>query len=136
MGQLGSDYDKINKVWCQLSQNVNSLVYKKLNTALVDVTKCASKMYIACLKLRNLSILSKINDKRNAVLEHKKECFNSKSMKSSNLKIEYLVRTSCMLTAQLKTLNKQNIKISKLHHLDQKLKTISNGKGKKPIQQI
>ena len=65
-------------------------------------------MCIACLKLLNHSILAKINDKRNAVLEHKKEFFNSKSMTSSNLKIEYLVRISYALTAQLKTSNKKH----------------------------
>ena len=67
--------------------------------------KCASKMCIAHLKLRNLPILTKINNKGKAVLEYKKECLNSKSMKASNLKIEYLVRISFALTAQLKTSN-------------------------------
>ena len=81
-----------------------------------------SKAHVACLKLRNLPILAKINDKRKAVLENKKEYFNSKSIKLSNLKIECLVRTSCTLTAQLKTSNEQNIKIS-----------TSNKKDKKPV---
>ena len=59
----------------------------------------------ACLKLRNQPIPAKINHKRNAVLEHKKECFNSTSITSNDLKIEYLVRTSYTLIAQLKTSN-------------------------------
>ena len=62
------------------------------------------------LKLHNLHISVKINNKRKGVLEYKEECLNSNLIKSSNLKIEYLVRTSYILRAQLKTSNKENIK--------------------------
>ena len=63
---------------------------------------------------------------------------NSKSINSSDLKIEYLVTTSCKLMAQLKTCNEENIEnlythykqyLHELHHLDQKLKTMSYGKN-------
>ena len=61
---------------------------------------------------------------------------NSKSINSSDLKIEHLVTTSCKLLAQLKTCNEENIEnlyihykqyLCKLYHLDQKLKTMSYG---------
>ena len=80
-GQLGSDYNKFNKIWYWVQQNFNSFVYEKVNTALVDATKHMSKMLIARLRLHNLPIPAKINDKRKAALEHKKEYLNSKSMK-------------------------------------------------------
>ena len=51
------------------------------------------------LKLCNLHILVKIHNKRNAVLEYKEEYLNYKLIKSSDFKIEYLVRISYILTA-------------------------------------
>ena len=97
------------------------------------------------LKLYNLHIPENINDKRKAVLEHKKQCLNSKSINSSDLKIEHLVVTSYKLMAQLKTCNEENIEnlythykqyLYELHHLDQKLKTVSHGKKMNPIWQM
>ena len=45
------------------------------------------------------------------MIKEKLRCntLNSKSIKSSDLKIEHLVRTSCALAAQLKTSNEENI---------------------------
>ena len=77
-GWLVSDCSKINKVWLWIWQNINNLVFKKFNTTLVDTTKHASKMRIACLKFYNQPIPAKINNRRNTVLEHKKEYFSSK----------------------------------------------------------
>ena len=70
-GKLGSDYNKIDKVWCWVWKNDNSFTCKRFNTALLDTTKYTSKMRSAYLKLRNLPILEKIDDKRNVVLEEK-----------------------------------------------------------------
>lgn len=99
--------------------------------------KHTSKTCTTCLKLCDLHVPVKIDDKRKAVLEHKQNCLNSKLIKSSDLKIEHLVRTSYTLMAQLKTCNEENIEnlnmcykkcLYELHHLDQKLKTMSNEK--------
>jgi len=128
-----------------MSHKFDNLVSKKFNNASADTMKYTSKMCNTYLKLYNLPIPPKINDKRKAVLEYKEECLHSKSIKSNNLKIEYLVRTSYTLRAQLKTSNEDNIEnlyiyykqyLHELHSLDQKLKTISNEKDKKPIWQM
>ena len=80
-------------------RNFDDLVSKKFNNTSADTMKYTSKMCNTYLKLYNLPIPPKIDNKRKAVLEHKEECLRSKSIKSSDLKIEYLVRTSYTLTA-------------------------------------
>ena len=141
-GWLGADFNKINKVWPWIWRNVDPISRQKFNTLEVDATKYASKMCTAYLKLCNQPIPANINEKRSAVMNHKKECLNSNSICWEDLKIEYLVRTSYVLTAQLKTSNEQNIPnlniyykqyMHELHHFDQKLKILSNEKEKKPI---
>ena len=144
-GWLGADFNKTNKIWPWMWRNVDSYMRKKFDTLLVDANEHASKMCIAYLKLYNLPIPAKPNDKRSAAMNYKKESLNSKSIASNDLKIESLVRTTYVLTAQLKTSNEQNIEnlilyykqcIYELHHFDQKMKIISNERDKKPIWQM
>ena len=66
----------------------------------------------------------------------------SKSNKLKEFKVEPIVRTTCMLVAQLMTYNEKNIKnleiyckqyLNELHQIDQKIKIMSNETDKKPI---
>ena len=67
-------------------------------------------MYFSYLKLYNLlPIPLKLDDKRKAVRQHKLDSLNSKKYKKNELKLEYLIRTSYTLMAQLKTSNEENI---------------------------
>ena len=76
--------------------------------------KCASKMHIACLKLCDVSIPSKLNEKRKAVSDHW-QSMNSKFKNVKEIKVELIVRTSHKLVAQLMVSNEKNIEIIKTH---------------------
>ena len=107
-------------VWC----NLYSLVKKYYNQSNYTL-EYTSKMHTTYLKLYNLHISEKINNKRKAVLEHKKNVW------IQNRLIQVIWKK---LMAQLKTCNEENIEnlythyklyLYELHHLDQKLKTMS-----------
>ena len=74
-GWLGADYNKVNKVWPHVWRNFDSLVKKKYDNQSKVSLEYTSKMCTTYLKLYNLHIPEKINDKRKAVLEHKKTMF-------------------------------------------------------------
>ena len=66
----------------------------------------------------------------------------AKSRKIKEVKVEPIVRTSCVLAAQLMTSNENNIgnletyykqNLNELHHIDQLSKTLSNEINKKPV---
>ena len=101
-------------------------------------------MHTTYSKLCNQKILVTLNDKRKAVLLCN-ELATAKSFKLKDLKVESLVRASCTLIAQLITSNEKSIEnltmyceqyLCKLHYLDEKLKTITNNKDKKSIQNL
>ena len=71
-GWLGADFNKINKVWPWIWRNVDPISRQKFNTLEVDATKYTSKMCTAYLKLCNQPIPANINEKRSAVMNHKK----------------------------------------------------------------
>ena len=142
-GWLGSDFNKFSIVWPYAWRNFDKLVSQKFDQASIDTNKYTSKMCFSYLKLHNLlPIPLKIDDKRKAVRQHKLDSLNSKKYKKNELKLEYLIRTSYTLMAQLKTSDEENVEnlhtcykqcLHESHHLDQKLKTITNSKEKKPI---
>ena len=143
-GQLGANYNKVNKVSPCALCNFDSLVNRKFDNLSTETMKYMPKMYTIYLKLYKLYIPVKIDNKRKAMLEYKEEYLNSKSIKLSNSKVEYLVKTSYTLKAPLKMSNKENIEnlniyykqyLYELYYLDQNLKLYLI-KNKKLIQLI
>ena len=92
----------------------------------MDTSKCTSKMRAIYLKLHNEPILNALAEKKKSVYAHKKSMI-SKSKKLKELKVEPIVRITCVLVAQIMTSNDKNIDnleiyckqcLNELHHID------------------
>ena len=83
-GWLGSDFSKFGKVQNYIWRNFDNLVSQKFDNISIDTNKYTSKMCISYLKLHNLPIPVKVDDKREAINQHKLDSLKSKKHKKMN----------------------------------------------------
>ena len=117
---------------------MNKIIENKFLNLSMSTIRCTSKMNLACLKLCNEPIPSKLDEKRKAVSEYQKFMI-SKSKKLKEMKVKSIVRILHVLAAQLIASNEKSIRsieihckkcLSKLYYIYQLLNSLSNKTGK------
>ena len=61
---LGSDRNRITKVWCHMWWNFHEAIKNKHHNPLISTMKHASKMCLTYLKLHNVAIPGALEEKR------------------------------------------------------------------------